>query len=928
MFGRKAVRTAEREASPLTDAQMTLEAIMSNGLANIFLVNVGASGRFTYVPLTGADRDCFGGSSTSRNQTPEGLFGPAHGAEVAAHYRDCVAAAGPIVYEEKLGGQDVDRWWQTNLTPIKDRSGRVVQILGIAIDITERKRVETQLSAAEHLFQAIVANLPGIVYRRILHPDGRITYPYISEGIKPLLGLEAEAVQADSSLLLSTIHRRDRAVFDRTLARSAKDLAPYELEMRNVTVAGEERWLRSIAQTTRHDDGSIVWDGLILDITDRKRAEAQVLERERRLRDFAAAASDWLWEMDANLRFTKMSERFFEIYGIKRSKIRGKRWDQIADTSRDPEKWREHLRTLAEHRPFDDFVFSWVDGFPAGYVKISGRPVFDAEGAFHGYRGTGTDLTAQRMAEEQAAAASARLLTAVEELQEGIAIFDADDRLVLCNPKYREINASIAELLVPGVSFEHILRTAVEREPHLYPDATGRGEEWLRQRMADHLEANKTFERQTKYGDWLQILEQRTPDGGVMILTMDITAVKRREMALATLTGAGQNGADFFEEAARSLAAGLGYRCAGIGQLVDGGKRIALLAFCAGEGESLAGTFEVAATPCEQVLAKAGFVAIDRDVTAFYPSDALLRKHGAVSYVGDVVADISGQPIGIVFALDDKTGRNSHKQREITSLIAARVSLELQRREAEHQLRQAKEAAEIASRAKSEFLANMSHELRTPLNAVIGFSQMIGEEILGPVGRVEYKEYARDIHASSLHLLQIINDILDVSKIEAGMLTLHDAAVEFGSIVRSCCRLVEARAAASEIALTTDIAEALPVISADERMLKQITLNLLSNALKFTPKGGAVALSARPRHDDGLIFTVKDTGIGIAREDFDKIFRPFGQVDSSLSRRFEGTGLGLPLTKGLVELHGGTIELESEVGRGTCITIFLPKRRP
>jgi signal transduction histidine kinase len=221
----------------------------------------------------------------------------------------------------------------------------------------------------------------------------------------------------------------------------------------------------------------------------------------------------------------------------------------------------------------------------------------------------------------------------------------------------------------------------------------------------------------------------------------------------------------------------------------------------------------------------------------------------------------------------------------------------------------------------------MSHELRTPLNAVIGFSQMIGEEILGPIGRAEYKEYARDIHASSLHLLQIINDILDVSKIEAGMVTLHDTEIDFAAVAGACCRLVRTKAEAGEITLALEIPRDLPAIRADERMLKQVMLNLLSNALKFTPKGGSILLQARAHEAGGLSFVVRDTGIGIAREDFDKIFRPFGQVDSSLTRKFEGTGLGLPLTKGLVELHGGTIELDSEVGRGTCVTVTLPRRR-
>jgi two-component system cell cycle sensor histidine kinase PleC len=581
---------------------------------------------------------------------------------------------------------------------------------------------------------------------------------------------------------------------------------------------------------------------------------------------------------------------------------------------------------MAARRPVHDFTFRrWIDGFPSSYVKISGRPVVDEHGVFQGYRGTGTDLTAQHVAEEEAAAASSRLLGAIETLSEGVAIYDSDDRLVLCNAKYRSIGGAGSTVLVPGIRFEEVIRRGLA--DGIFPAAVGREEEWLRQRMADHFKAAGSFERQTERGEWLQVLEQRTPDGGIMILATDITEVKQREMALATLAAAGQNGQNFFADVLRALSVGLGYRYAGIGRLVDAGKRIASLALMS-DGALIPGeTVDLAGTACEQVLQRRSFFAVDRDVAAAYPEDSRLAEFAAASYIADIVTDRMGSPVGVLFGFDDKPDPKCLKRRDITELIAARVSLELQRRETEHQLRQAKEAAEVASRAKSEFLANMSHELRTPLNAVIGFAQMIGQEILGPTGRREYKEYARDIHQSSLHLLQIINDILDVSKIEAGMQTLHESEIDFASVVESCRRLVEAKAAAAELTLAVEMPVDLPSLLADERMLKQVMLNLLSNALKFTPKGGTITLRAQGDGRGGLLFTVRDTGIGIAAEDFDKVFRPFGQVDSSLTRRFEGTGLGLPLTKGLVELHGGTVTLESKVGRGTVVTIHLPNRR-
>jgi signal transduction histidine kinase len=584
---------------------------------------------------------------------------------------------------------------------------------------------------------------------------------------------------------------------------------------------------------------------------------------------------------------------------------------------------------LAAGRPI---VYEERLAMPGGdrWWQTSLTPIRDRAGAVIQLLGIAIDITDRKVAEaqvvvarEQAAAASHRLLGAIERFGEAIAIFDADDALVLCNASYREVNGPLAAFMVPGVRFEALLRHGLDCG--LFPDAAGVEAEWLESRMASHRRANSRIVRRTTEGRWLQIVEQRTPDGGTVILGTDITEVKRRQTALAMLAAAGRDGVDFFRDAVRSLAAGLGYRWAGIGQLFDGGRTMATLAFCSDDEVAGGGLAATAGTPCGSIIECGGFLAVEHDAALRYPAAVQLSELGAVSFVGDLVFDGDGRAIAVVFGFDDKPDPLCGERSDITGLIAARVSLELQRRDTERQLREAKEAAEVASRAKSEFLANMSHELRTPLNAVIGFSQMIGEEILGPVGRAEYKEYACDIHTSSLHLLQIINDILDVSKIEAGMLTLHGAAVDFATVVESCARLVRTKALTSEITLAIELAEALPTIWADERLLKQIVLNLLSNALKFTPAGGRVTLAASPGSDGGLVFSVRDTGIGIAAEDFAKVFQPFGQVDSSLTRRFEGTGLGLPLTKGLIELHGGTIALESEIGHGTVVTVRLPQ---
>jgi PAS domain S-box-containing protein len=242
-------------------------------------------------------------------------------------------------------------------------------------------------------------------------------------------------------------------------------------------------------------------------------------------------------------------------------------------------------------------------------------------------------------------------------------------------------------------------------------------------------------------------------------------------------------------------------------------------------------------------------------------------------------------------------------------------------------LRQAKERAEIANRAKSEFLANVSHELRTPLNAILGFSEIIKKQLFGPDAGQRYASYAGDIHLSGEHLLAIIDEILDLSKIEAGHTKLQVSEVSVTDIIHATRALLGNRFQQAELNLTVNLPDQDLVLRVDERRIKQALLNLLSNALKFTARGGLVTLCATPGADAGFAFVVRDTGIGIAAKDIDIVLAPFGQVESAFSRKHHGTGLGLPLARSLVELHDGKLILESEVGVGTSVTLWLPAER-
>jgi signal transduction histidine kinase len=303
------------------------------------------------------------------------------------------------------------------------------------------------------------------------------------------------------------------------------------------------------------------------------------------------------------------------------------------------------------------------------------------------------------------------------------------------------------------------------------------------------------------------------------------------------------------------------------------------------------------------VAAMAVFLVLVRTVIS--PLVVMTREMGELP-TGGANAAVSS-PVG-----EDEIGRLAHA---VTQFKATAIVL-----------RAAKEEAEAGNRTKSAFLANMSHELRTPLNAIIGFSDLMLAASLGPVGNPRYLEYITDIQQSGCHLLKLVNDILDLSCLDAGECALHEREISVEKLLSDVKRMVVGLADNARVKLLMDSPPGLCHLFADERRVCQIVQNLVSNAIKFTPEGGSVVVKASETAG-GLMLQVRDTGIGIARKDVSAALERFGQVDSHLARRYEGAGLGLPLTNQLVALHGGTLTIVSDVGIGTIATVTFPPSR-
>ena len=510
------------------------------------------------------------------------------------------------------------------------------------------------------------------------------------------------------------------------------------------------------------------------------------------------------------------------------------------------------------------------------------------------------DITDIKESELKAIHLQEQIIEVLGSLSEAFALFDPEDRLVLFNERYRELNEGISEQIIPGISFEEIIRAGIKHNHH--PNAKGRIEEYVAERIAQHCNPPEPWEQKFEDGRWLRIAEYKTPSGAIAGLHSDITVQKRAEEALRTSEEKFSGILDIAPDAIITVDE------RGIIQLFNQGARDIF-----GYKED-----EILAQPVEQLIPERFRAGHLGKILKFSTSGGQSRR---MSERGEIVGRRND---GSEFPAEASISMLDLNNEKFFNVILRDIT---PRKRIERIALKAKETAEAASRTKSEFLANMSHELRTPLNAILGFSQIMDSESFGPLGNEKYKEYAKDIHDSGAHLLNLINDVLDLSRIEAGAMHLTESIVDVNEALRSTIRMVQERALRKSIQIIINLNPAPLVIRGDERAIKQIILNLLSNSVKFIHEDGTIEVSSRTETDGGISLIVTDTGVGVKASDLPKVLEPFGQVGDVGTRQHDGTGLGIPLSKRLAELHDATFELESEVGVGTTVKIHFPAER-
>jgi len=780
-------------------------------------------------------------------------------------------------------------WLQNSARAVVWGGDRAIQL--VVVDITDRKIMSEELARSEdRLKQATrLARLGHWIW-----DVAEERYIHCSEELAAIHGLSLKEYLARGSTIegdLSFAHPEDRGLYQTALGDLRKGEG-FDVEYRVVTPGGETRYVREIARPILDENGTVVQEfGTIQDVTETKRVEKALQESEERFQSFAEIGSDWLWEMDADLRFSYFSDPLHKITGLPREHYLGKTRLDVGQGSIDDENWRRHLADLEAHRPFRDFRYTYLHAEGRQhYWSISGKPIFDGGGKFAGYRGVGSDITERKRVEEALRTSEEKFLAALNNSSEAIALYDADDRLVLWNDIYQQHHSGhLGSLLEPGLTFEDLVRARAYSGES--PTAIGREEDYIAERLERHRCPGEPFETQRR-GGWYRYREHRTPDGGTMIVISDITDLKQRETELIKAQEIAKVGSWTWHHDDE-------------GMIKVSAEYLRIIGFPADQPPKNLAEFNRHIHPDD----------LERTVKIFdeavdTPSDyeveyRFVRPDGEIRYIielGELVYDDRGHAIGHAGTIQDMT--------------------ELKR--AEEQLLHAQKMEMVG-----QLTGGVAHDFNNLLAIILGNLELAEDAIEDGSDLRCFLDPALKATKRGAELTQRLLAFARKQTLRPKLTDLSELVLGLGDLLR--------RTLGEPIEVRISNADKLWLCQVDPGQLENALLNLAINARDAMPEGGTLTIAtANVRSDDNstppqagtqlrdyVLLTVSDTGTGMSSDVLERAFEPFFTTKSV----GQGSGLGLSMVYGFARQSGGRVTIDSGEGQGTTVKLYLPRER-
>ncbi len=760
--------------------------------------------------------------------------------------------------------------------------------VGVRTDVTILKQREEALALSEARLQmALDGTMDGIWDWNIA--DGSC---FRSRRWLEMLGFESGEGREDENLWDNSLHPDFQQIFDAAINPHLEGIKPnFDVEVQVVRQDGDVIWVLDRGKVTERDaDGRPTrMVGALTDITERKQAELDKRETEEWLQSIFDHAPFLMALKDTEGRAVRVNEEYRHFYGLEPREMAGRTVHEIFEPEM-AQSFRDHeIEVLEAGHSIEREL---VNATPHGdrLVREVKFPLRDSDGKIKGLGFIGIDVTEERAAQEALERKEALLRTISDNAPAEFSIKDRDGRYLMVNRWFCE-NFGVREDQVIGQRLEDVFPGEIAKVTQNHDQEVFRtGKTVARERKLIIPEGNPIH----------MIVKFPIPGPGgevesVGCLTVDITDLRAAELGM--------------KESETRLHT-ITENAPAIVYLKSPDKRYLMINRAFEEAYGLDRADVLGKTTREVFEGDAPSIFEESDDAVLVTGEPVVRE------LKDPL-DSCGRVLHVVkFPVFDDDG-------EMVAIGGIETDI-TDRKIVEREIREARDSAEAANRSKSDFLANMSHELRTPLNAILGFSEILSNELFGKLGNERYAEYVGDIRSSGELLLSLIDDILDLSRIEAGRVKLDFEVFGAADAIRHAARLIDDHARHSGVTIDVDLPEPDIDLEADPRAFKQIVTNLLSNAVKFTPEGGRVDLRTRISDDGRFAVIVSDTGVGMSKDDIPTALSTFGQVDNPHVRRHnKGSGLGLPMVRNLVELHGGSLDIESTLGAGTTVTCYF-----